>query len=180
MTATAKRAHTRAMTYRYPRIADGAIALAREDARKANANMPTPKNPRPNQYAGDCNRCGAPVAAGAGILLGKMIGGSGRWLVAHTECPKPITTADELLDWIGGEASDGWPCEIHGAGDDECVMGRRGKSCITTPRRSGSTLGATGGCFRHGDVPFDPAVLNGCWECDMEAAIAKRDAEEGR
>lgn len=45
---------------------------------------PSPKNQRPNKFAGRCSRCGSTVEAGAGTLGPKQ---DGRWTVLHTECP---------------------------------------------------------------------------------------------
>ncbi len=38
---------------------------------------------RPNTYAGTCIMCSGPVAAGAGLLGGKV---QGRWTVRHAVC----------------------------------------------------------------------------------------------
>lgn len=54
---------------------------------------------RPNTYAGICTMCGTKVAAGAGLLGGKV---NGRWTVRHTDCEQPTTTTRNGVTWTEG------------------------------------------------------------------------------
>lgn len=78
---------------------------------------------RPNRYAGRCNGCGQHVEAMTGVLLGRMVGGSRRWVVRHRDgdcyaCPAPRVLEEDH------------PCQVHGPGDDECL----GSRCVTGRR----------------------------------------------
>lgn len=126
----------------------------------------TTKATVPNRYDADCNACGGRVLAGTGIIAGRMVGGSRRWLVRHTDaaCTPPTNRPVRPEDW---------PCMVHGPGDDECL----GDRCLTAERMARRP--AANVCRRHGntyDAQF--ASANGCWECHMERAIAARDEDE--
>lgn len=116
---------------------------------------------KPNRFAGSCETCGNTVPANEGILIGRMVGGSRRWLVRHHygECNiAPRRDAETHR------------CLVHGPGDDECL----GDRCLTGERLARQrTLPI---CPHHGG----PLDMDGCWECNMERDEAARDREDGR
>lgn len=118
--------------------------------------------PKTNRFAAKCEDCGRTVPAGAGTIKGKMIGGTARWLVVHTECPMPTPPKRN---------TETHQCLVHGPADDECL----GDRCLT----GRTTRPVAQVCARHGNA-HEAGFLNGCWECDMEAAIARRDDAEER
>lgn len=87
----------------------------------------------------------------------------------HDRLPIEVDLAPFGPAWQREQEED-HPCLVHGPGDDECL----GPRCITG--KAGWSQASV--CIRHGN-PHDAQFLRGCWECDMEAAIAKRDREEG-
>lgn len=69
---------------------------------------------RPNTYAGSCSNCHSHVAAGAGVLGGKV---GGRWTVRHTTCgASPVTRRPKP------DITDGY---------GRPVSARRSRSCPT-------------------------------------------------
>lgn len=61
--------------------------------------MTTTTTARPNTYAGTCTSCGKHVAAGAGLLGGKV---NGRWTVRHADCEQPTTTMRNGVTYTEG------------------------------------------------------------------------------
>lgn len=129
--------------------------------------MTTTTNTRTNRFAAPCNSCGSTVQPGAGILIGRMVGGRRQWLVRHLNaeaCVRPVRR----------QTCSG---DVHGPGDDEC-LGARCVQALNDRRRAASVRyeqdhGRV--CRRHG-APID---AQGCWECNMESDIsAAEDAEE--
>lgn len=159
---------------------------------------------RTNKYDATCEKCDRTVIAGTGILKGRMVGGSRRWLVEHTTCP-----VVRRIERCSGD--------VHGPADDEC-LGARCVQAMTTRRREASAryeadhgrypyVGMTwpqvleanehfdgeteirtaartewerrsGMCCSHHGDSFAPGDTS-CWECRMEADEARRDREDG-
>lgn len=74
-----------------PPVAPGVDAPARPSFRTAAATTPAPRPARTNKYAANCVRCGARIAAEAGLLTRDA---NGKWAADHIgDCPPPPAPA---------------------------------------------------------------------------------------
>lgn len=116
-----------------------------------------------NRYPTSCNRCNDRLEPGEGVFIGRMVGGTRRWLY---ECPEGTCDTARLRPRRDAETHR---CLVHGPADDECL----GDRCLTGDHLA--RLRTLPICSRHGG----PVDTDGCWECNMERDEAARDREDG-